>query len=238
MAGFLIRGALVQYSKSVLGPLPNIVVFQFNPEQISRTFEIADRHEEGAGAARPRARQRERAQTSGPPTERFSITAEFSAIEDIATGGAGAAIPRIFGVGPALAALEKMVYPTTGFLAKAIGAVVDAVGSALGAAGGPAQAPGRKVPREELPRILFIWGPSRVLPVEIHTMSISETQYDAFLNPTVASVQIGMSVATIPQNSDDVVGKGALAWTGGVKEVQAAANLVNAVKLALDIIPF
>ena len=36
MPGFLLRGALVEYGTEVLGPLPNVVVFQFNPEQISR----------------------------------------------------------------------------------------------------------------------------------------------------------------------------------------------------------
>jgi hypothetical protein len=231
MPGFLLRGALVEYGTDVLGPLPNIVVFQFNPEQIARTFEIPRR------AAEPEesTRQRERAQAPAPPTESFTITAQFSAVDDLGDGGALAAIPAAFGVGPALAALEKMVYPSAGFLSQLIGAVVDAVGDALGGGG---DAPSRAVPREPLPRILFIWGPARVLPVEIRSMSITEMQYDALLNPTRAEVRIGMAVVNFPPESDDKVGQGALTYTNTVKEVQVAANLAKAVELAIDIIPF
>ncbi|MGH8636737.1 MAG: hypothetical protein ACREUZ_06325, partial [Burkholderiales bacterium] len=139
-------------------------------------------------------------------------------------------------VGPALVALERMVIPTTGFLGKLIGAAVDAVGDALGVGGGDAAA--RPVPREPLPRLLFIWGPARVLPVQIQSLSFSEVQYDALLNPTRAEVQIGMAVVQFPPETDDVVGMGALAYTNTVKEVQLAANLVKAVELAVDIIPF
>jgi hypothetical protein len=114
---------------------------------------------------------------------------------------------------------------------------VDAVGDALGV-GGNSKAPSRPVPREPLPRILFIWGPSRVLPVEIRSMSITELQYDALLNPIRADVQIGMDVAQLASSSDDTVGKGALAYTNAIKEVQAAASLVKAVELTVDTIPF
>lgn len=231
MAGFLTRGALVEYGTNVLGPLPNIVVFQFNPEQISRMLEIPLR----SGDRLWGGRQQERWQTSAPPTESFSINAQFSAVEDLASGGAGAVLPSLFGVGPQLAALEKMVYPSSGLSSQMTGAAVDAVGEAVGGSG---EAPGRSVPREPMPRILFIWGPSRVLPVEIRSLSISEMQYDSLLNPTRAEVQIGLAVVSFPPDSDDVVGQGALAYTAAVKEVQAAANLVKSAALALDIIPF
>jgi hypothetical protein len=112
---------------------------------------------------------------------------------------------------------------------------VDAVGDALGGGG---DAPSRAVPREPLPRILFIWGPARVLPVEIRSMSITEMQYDALLNPTRAEVRIGMAVVNFPPESDDRVGQGALTYTNTVKEVQVAANLAKAVELAIEIIPF
>lgn len=232
MPGFLIRGALVEYGTDVLGPLPNIVVFQFNPEKIERTFEIPQHKADPEQGSR----QRESGQTSAPPTETFSLSAHFDAVDDLGDGGALAAIPAAFGVGPALVALERMVVPTVGFLGKLIGAAVDAVGDALGGGGDDAAA--RPVPREPLPRLLFIWGPARVLPVQIQSLSFSEIQYDALLNPTRAEVQIGMAVVQFPPESDDKLGMGALAYTNTVKEVQLAANLVNAVKLAIDIIPF
>ena len=128
MPGFLMRGALVEYASDFLGPLPNIIVFQFNPEQISRTFEIP----QAAADKAQGDREPESKQTPAPPTETFSITAHFSAVDDLGDGGAGAVIPSVFGVGPQLAALEKMIYPAGGLISAAIGAAVDAVGDALG----------------------------------------------------------------------------------------------------------
>jgi hypothetical protein len=229
---FFMRGALVEYGSDVLGPIPNIVVFQFNPEQITRTLNMP---RDVSGADEPEnARLTEAHTMSGPPTESFSISAHFSAMDDLGEGGAVSAVPRLFGVGPQIAALEKMAYPTAGLLSGAIGAAIDAIGSALGASSS-ASAP---VPREDAPRILFIWGPARVLPVQIRSMSITEQQYDALLNPVQAQVEIGLAIATIPDSSTDVIGKGALTYTNTLKEAQALLNLVKAVELATDIIPF
>jgi hypothetical protein len=109
MSGFFLRGALVEYSGQLLGPIPNIVVFQFNPEQLSRTINIAEPPTPTTG--RRAVPQREPAQTGTPPTESFTMTAHFSAADDLGAGGAVSAIPRVFGIGPQIAALEKMVYP-------------------------------------------------------------------------------------------------------------------------------
>lgn len=230
---FFLRGALVEYGSDVLGPIPNIVVFQFNPETISRTLNMA----QSSTPATETARQTESHQTSAPPNESFNITAHFSAADDLGKGGAAAAIPIVFGIGPQLAALEKMVYPEGGIISGAIGAAIDAVGDALGL-GGDDEAPTRPIPREQAPRILFIWGPSRVLPVEIKSMSITEQKFDAFLNPVQAEVAIGLEVAGFPENTDDTIGRGALTYTQTVKEAQALLNLAKAVELAIDVIPF
>ena len=237
MSGFYLRGALVEYGSDVLGPLPNIVVFQFNPEQVIRTLNIPRPRSSGP----QEGRQQEPRQTSGPPTETFRITAHFSAADDLGKGGTASMAPRAFGIGPQLAALEKMVYPEGGIISGAIGAVIDAVGDAIGAAtaGGGADQP---VPREQLPRILFIWGPSRVLPVEIRSMSITEQKFDLLLNPVQAEVQIGLAVATYPareaQAAADPIGIGALTYTQAIKDGQVALNLAQAAEFAGDIIPF
>ena len=230
---FFLRGVLVEYGSDVLGPIPNIVVFQFNPETISRTLNMA----QPATPAPETARQTESHQTSAPPNESFNITAHFSAADDLGNGGAAAAIPKVFGIGPQLAALEKMVYPEGGIISGAIGAAIDAVGDALGL-GGDDEAPTRPIPREQTPRILFIWGPSRVLPVEIKSMSITEQKFDPFLNPVQAEVVIGLAIAGFPENTDDTIGRGALTYTQTVKEAQVLLNLAKAVELSIDIVPF
>ncbi|MDY6979905.1 MAG: hypothetical protein SV201_08495 [Pseudomonadota bacterium] len=227
-----VRGALVEYASDFLGPIPNIVVFQFNPEQIARTLNIPGRTD----STPEKNAQVETRQAGASPTESFTVTAHFSAADDLGKHDAASSVPRIFGIGPQLAALEKMVYTEGGIISGAIGAAVDAIGDALGSGNG--SQPEKPIPREHLPPILFIWGPSRVLPVDIKSMSITEQKYDPKLNPVQAEVQIGLQVTSFPKNSKDNIGKGALSYTQSVKEAQAALNLANAADFAIDVIPF
>ncbi|MGZ5132086.1 MAG: hypothetical protein ACXWCU_08740 [Caldimonas sp.] len=232
MALIPMRGALVEYSGQFLGPIPNIVIFQFNPETLSRTITIPQATSASNSAAnRPK---REVATTEAPAVESFTVTAQFSAADDLGTGGAVGVLPRLFGVGPQLAALEKMVYPVTtpGGL---IGAAIDAVGSALSSAAGGAS-PTRPVPPQKVPRLLFIWGPTRVLPVRITSMSINEKQYDMLLNPTEAEVQIGLSVVSTPSPSD-AVAVGAWGYSQMIKDTQATLNLAKVIEFAVDLVP-
>lgn len=143
-------------------------------------------------------------------------------------------LARLTGVGTRLAALEKMVYPA-GKISGLIGAAIDAIGDAVGGDEPKARQP---IPRVAYPRILFIWGPLRVLPVVIESMTITELQYDFLLNPIQAEVNIGLAVNPIDNCSDDVIGKGALEYTNLAKEAQAIANLANTIDQIIDLIPF
>lgn len=226
----LMRGALVEYGTDLLGPIPNVVVFQFNPEKLLRTFNIPAPAAAAAGAAQ--RQPTERGQTAAPPTETLTITAHFSAADELAQSGATAELARAFGIGPQLAALEKMVYPPQSGLT--LGAAIDAIGSALGGGGGGAT---RTVPREKLPRILFIWGAARLLPVTIQSMRMTEQKFDFMLNPVQAEVEIGLRIASAPPD-DDIIGKGALTFSKAAKDVQAQLNLAKAVEAVADIIRF
>jgi hypothetical protein len=143
-------------------------------------------------------------------------------------------LAKLFGIGPQLAALEKMVLPSAK-IAGLIGAALDAIGDALG--GGGDDAPAQPIPREKYPRILFIWGPLRILPVTIDSMSISELEYDSILNPLRAEVDITLSVIAVDDCSDDVLAKGALEYSTIAKEAQAIANLANTAEQIVDLIP-
>jgi len=218
----LLRGALIEYGTSLIGPIPNVVIFQFNPESLTRTLQIP---------ARPTgATQRETTQAGEKTFEKIAFKAHFSAANMLADGGA---LATLFGIGPQLAALEKMVLPSAK-IAGLVGAAIDAIGSALG--GGTA-APAQPIPREKYPRILFIWGLTRVLPVTIDAMSISELEYDALLNPIRAEVSITLSVIAVDDCSDDVLAKGALEYSTIAKEAQAIANLANTAAQIVDVIP-
>ena len=220
----LLRGALIEYSGGPIGPIPNVVIFQFNPESLARTLQIPQRP---TGAT-----QRETTQAGEKTFEKITFKAHFSAADML---GEGSALAQLFGIGPQLAALEKMVSPSSK-IAGAIGAAIDAIGDAVGLGGGD-DAPAQPIPRETYPRILFIWGATRVLPVTIDSMSISELEYDAILNPLRAEVDITLSVIAVDECSDDILAKGALEYSTIAKEAQAIANLANTAKQAFELIP-
>jgi hypothetical protein len=226
---YLLRGALVEYGSDFLGPLPNVVIFQFNPETLTRVIQIPPRPT-GATA-------RETSQAGEIPVERITLKAQFSAGQILGDGDTvPKAIARSVGVGPQLAALEQMVHPTN-IIGGLIGQAIDAVGDALGLGGG-GDAPTQPVPREQNPRILFIWGLTRVLPVIIESMSITEQQYDALLNPVEAEVTIGLAVIDVATCSDDQVAKGAQEFTAIAQEALAVSNLIVTAPLVRELIPF
>lgn len=219
----LLRGALIEYGTSLIGPIPNVVIFQFNPESLSRTLQIPPRP---TGAT-----QRETTQAGEKTFEKITFKAHFSAADML---DEGKVLATLFGIGPQLAALEKMVLPSAK-IAGLIGAAIDAIGDALG--GGGDDAPAQPIPRETYPRILFIWGLTRVLPVTIDSMSISELEYDSILNPLRAEVDITLSVIAVDDCSDDVLAKGALEYSTIAKEAQAIANLANTAEQIVELIP-
>src|SRR4051812_29819703 len=143
-----IRGALIEYGSDFLRPIPDVVIFQFNPESLTRNIEIAPRP---TGAA-----PRETSAGGGPPVGKVTGKAQFNAADAL---NGNNLLARTLGLGPQLAALEKMARPATKGL---LGAALDAIGDALGLGDGGGD-PTQSIPREQYPRILFIWGPTRVL---------------------------------------------------------------------------
>ena len=52
------------------------------------------------------------------------------------------------------------------------------------------------MPVSQLPIVLFVWGPSRVVPVKVTAFSVAEKLFDVSLNPTHAEAQITINVLT------------------------------------------
>ena len=224
MSRFL-RGAMVEYGTNLMGPIPNAVIFQFNPESLTRTLRIPERPTS--------ATTRETSQAGEKTLETIGLKAHFSAADLLGEGGP---LARAFGIGPQLAALEKMVQPSSE-IAGLIGKAIGAIGSALGAAGA-GDPPSQAIPREKYPKILFVWGLTRILPVTIGSMRITELEYDALLNPIRAEVDLELTVNVVDIASDDVLAKGALKYSTIAKEAQAMANLANTVSQVIELVPF
>ena len=77
--------------------------------------------------------------------------------------------------------------------------------------------------------ILFIWGRKRVLPVNINSMNVTETEFSTDLNPIRATVSVGLTViegSNIPY-----------IYSKAMKEVMSVLNLANITDIANVIIP-
>ncbi len=121
-----------------------------------------------------------------------------------------AALAEKTGVYTRLVALEMLLFPTD----TSGGGLIGSISAALGITGGGGSALSASIPAAQLPTVLFIWGPGRILPVKVTTLTTTEKLYDSvLLNPTHAEVQVGFKVLT-PQELQYVDGPlGSLADT-------------------------
>jgi hypothetical protein len=224
----LLKGALVSFTPTFLVPLPNVTVFQFNPETLTHTWSQPDN-----GAATGSTQAGNPLAVPGMPGEDFSLTIVFDANQDIADDvPVSAQLADVSGVYTRLAALEMLLYPVTG---GAMGALLGAASAALGLGGGSAPVT-RTVPDSTLPVTLFVWGPFRIVPVRVTGLTIVEKLYDSLLNPVHAEVQLRLRVLTPAElqaatvDDDVLAGLATVAYTYtlGVRQVGALANLGNA----------
>jgi hypothetical protein len=231
MSGKFIKGAFVQFMDTFIAPLPNVIIFQFNPETITHTWSSAqDVVAKGPGNdVSPLA-------TQGPPGEAFSFNLTMDANDQIAEKNP---LAIASGVYSRIAALEMLLYPTNTFPDGLLGSV----SAQLKPPGdGAKTGPRRTVPLSEVSTVLFIWGPARIVPVRVTSLSITEKLYDPLLSPTHAEAQIGLRVLTpreLRASHDELasVARGAYAYTLGARQVLAIANLANAAESILGMIP-
>jgi hypothetical protein len=227
-------GALVEFMPTGLIPIPNVIVFQFNPETMTHTWTQPEAGPTGANTApsNPLA-------VGGMPGESFSFTIAMDAADAIADGTASAAIAEVSGVYSRLAALEMLMYPGSATQSGLLGTVTAAIGGLFGAAAGDVQ---RSVPASTMPTVLFVWGPGRILPVRVTTLTITEKLYDALLNPTHAEAQIGLRVLTTDELRADAdtlapVARAAYEYSQGLRQTLAVANLVNSAESIIGMLP-
>ncbi|MBC7983331.1 MAG: hypothetical protein H7Y02_05680 [Candidatus Obscuribacterales bacterium] len=240
----ILKGALVEYGLS-LPPL--FVVFQFNPEQLSRnrsvsfsapgvladeTFTDGDESEQpvarggrGRGRSLRDLHQREfededdllairSAQQADIEEETISFDIRLDASEDLNNGNA---IVGEVGILPQLSTLELMMHPKSESI---LGSLVDMLGSDGGFSFTDMARP---------PILLFIWGYTRVMPVNLTSMSITETEFNTHLAPTRAIVNVSMNV---------IEGKNVpYTYSKVLKEAMSVLNLANIADLANVVVP-
>ncbi len=209
---YLVKGSLVEYGGESQDAVTNQVVFQFNPETLTRTIQIP---------TRPTGSQaRETRQAGEEPTEKISLTIFFDASDQLNVDDSTA---RQYGISHRLAALERMARPPAQSGSNE-GRNVDAVGSNVSGSNGSATTP---TPRQRYPNVLFTWGERRILPVIIDSMTITEKQFDAQLNPVQAQVALGFSVMPVTPFTEDEVAQGASQHNSLSQNEQVSSHLAN-----------
>lgn len=227
----ILRGAFVEYGLS-LPPL--FVVFQFNPLELTRNRSLSF-SEPNPPAPIPSSGTTGSSGTRSAPLEsttrrrfydKFSDLLELQknqvvTVQEESIGfdirldatdklDEGDAVTEQFGISPQLATLELMMHPKGESL--------------IGRAGGFSFTKGDKPPM-----ILFIWGRKRVLPVNINSLSIKESEFSADLNPIRATVSVKLTV---------IEGQSApYLYSKAMKEAVSALNLANRAGIADVVIP-
>lgn len=164
----LLKGALVGVDP--FNPLASLVVFQYNPEKLTRTLT--------ARAAGGQANVSEALRLAGPPEETIRLEVEIDAADQLERTDP---IATSMGLYPTLASLEMLLYPKSTLV------VANEVLARVGII---------EVIPQEAPLTLFVWGPKRVLPVRLTSFSITEKAFDPGLNPILANVELGLQVLT------------------------------------------
>jgi hypothetical protein len=226
MPGKYLRGALISFTETFPLPIPNLILFQYNPEKLTHGWTPA-----AAGSGNRNQLGHALAITS-EPSETFGFSLYMDATDSIADDGAiGEALGTVSGVATRIAALEMLLFPT----APRGGGLVGSISAAL-SGGGSSEV--RSVPQQYLPTVLFVWGPGRILPVRVSALSITETLYHPLLLvPTHAEAQVTLEVLKSEQLAHlnrvggplGALAKGAHSYTKTVREALAIANLGNAV---------
>ena len=162
----LLKGAII--GVDVFNPLASVVVFQYNPDTLTRTIT--------ARAAGAQGNPGEALRLAGPPEETIRLEVEIDAADQLETAHP---IATSMGLYPTLSALEMLLYPKSALVianeALARVGIIEVI---------PAEAP----------LTLFVWGPKRVLPVRLTGFTITEEAFDPGLNPIRAKVNLDLKV--------------------------------------------
>lgn len=195
------KGAIV--GMDPLNPLASVILFQYNPDTLTRTLR-AHTQQGGGGGNRS-----EPMRLNGAPEETITLDVEIDATDQLEK-----AEPVAVGMGiyPQLSALEMLLYPKS--------ALVIA-NTALLAAGVIEIVP------PEAPLTLFIWGPKRILPVRLTEFTITEEAHDVNLNPIRAKVKLGLRVLSYNDLPVTHPGYGLFLAHQVVKETMAVVGSVG-----------
>ncbi len=152
---------------------------------------------------------------SGPPEETLKLAIEIDATDQLESGDP---IASALGIAPALAALELLLYPSSGVV------IANEVLARAGVI---------EIIPMEAPLTLLVWGARRILPVRVTDFSIAEEAFDTALNPIRAKVDLGLRVVSY-YDSGLLSASGALSLAAHIaREVLGTMNTAESVAAAV-----
>jgi hypothetical protein len=170
----LVKGGLVVLNAAG-NAVARTIALQYNPDTLSRSFQVQGAGGEGGGEGGARATP---FRLKGPAIETIKVEAEIDATDGLEFPDQNPVLAQ-HGVGPQLAALEALVNPSA---------------DALAALDAKASSGVLEIVPPESPLVLFVWGRQTVLPVRVTDFSFTEEAFDPLLNPIRAKVSLGLRV--------------------------------------------
>ncbi len=197
----LVKGAIIGVDP--FNPLASVVIFQYNPDTLTRTL--------SPQAAGNESDPGEALRLKGPPQETIRLDIEIDATDQLEQGKAMASAAGIYST---LASLEMLLYPKSALVianeALLLAGIVEVI-------------------PPEAPLTLFVWGFKRILPVRLTEMTITEEAFDQDLNPIRAKVGLGMRVLNYQDLGMLSVGGALFMAHQVIKEVMATINGVGSI---------
>ena len=215
----LLKGALVVFPSHTPGSQPSrVIVFQYNPDSMKRSLAHRAPPLPPGGAGTTGAAKEDALRVTGPPVETISLTVDLHASEQLEDPAANPGVAE-FGLHPALATLELLMYPPA---ASALNILEQAQRGEV------------QVSPADLPLVLLVWGKSRVVPVKVTSFSVSEDAFDTRLDPISAKVELAMQVLSYVELTASSVGRDAFIAYQLTKEalaaVQQASDVVSGIR--------
>jgi hypothetical protein len=195
----LLKGAIVGIDP--FNPLASVVVFQYNPDTMTRKLEPRAVSAEGDRG--------EAFRLTGAPKETITLSIEIDATDQLEQANP---LATTMGIYPTLAALEMILYPKSAVV------IANTILSLVGII---------EVIPVEAPMTLFVWGPQRVLPVRLTSLSITEEAHDQLLNPIRAKVELSLTVLSYHDLAVTSPGEALFLVHHIAKEIMATTNIFN-----------
>lgn len=202
-----LRGAIVAVAGA--NPLARVAIFQYNPDSVTRSVRPRSAPQDTKVAPEDAHR------IWGAPIETITMTVEVDAADQLETGDPLAVATGIAGQ---LAALEMLLYPSSALV---VANTIQLLAGTIAVL--PAEAP----------LTLLVWGPARVVPIRLESLSITEHAFDTALNPTRATVEVTAQVLSYNDLPVTDPGRALFLVHQVLKETMASTAAVNGAVSAL-----